>query len=187
MTVAVGSIVNSFIGNGSANNFSFSFPVFAQGDITVTVTLTATGVVTTLILGTDYTVLGLNPAGSPPTTGSITLVNSSQAWLTVGNLSTGYSLQISRVMQIAQATSIRNQGPYYPETIEAALDYLTMLIQQLNQAINAPVLPKSLTSVTGDITINTNGAGLVVTTPDGTKTFRIYVNNNGILSTLELT
>lgn len=38
----------------------------------------------------------------------------------------------------------------------------------------------------GDIVTGT-GNGLVVTTPDGTKTFRIYVDNNGELTTLELT
>lgn len=32
-----------------------------------------------------------------------------------------------------------------------------------------------------------SGLGPVVTTPDGTKTYRIYVDNNGELTTLELT
>jgi|SRR5690242_71929 len=56
---------------------------------------------------------------------------------------------------------------------------------------------------TGNITLGTNasdqlvltgadflysaGDGPVVTTPDGTKTYRIYVDNNGELTTLELT
>lgn len=38
-----------------------------------------------------------------------------------------------------------------------------------------------------DITISGAGKGLVVTSPDGTKTFRIYVDNNGELTVLELT
>ncbi len=38
-----------------------------------------------------------------------------------------------------------------------------------------------------DITITTAGRGIVVTTPDGTKTYRIFVDNNGELTTLELT
>lgn len=39
----------------------------------------------------------------------------------------------------------------------------------------------------GDIITTGTGNGMVVTTPDGTKTFRIYVDNNGELTTLELT
>ena len=38
-----------------------------------------------------------------------------------------------------------------------------------------------------DILISGAGNGPVVTTPDGTKTYRIYVDNNGELTTLELT
>ena len=55
---------------------------------------------------------------------------------------------------------------------------------------------------TGNVTISLNssnqfvfggdiltgaGSGLICTTPDGTKTYRIYVDNNGELTTLELT
>lgn len=42
-------------------------------------------------------------------------------------------------------------------------------------------------SGTSDITITGAGKGLVVTTPDGTKTYRIYVDDNGELTTLQLT
>ncbi len=38
-----------------------------------------------------------------------------------------------------------------------------------------------------DFLYGTAGRGPVVTTPDGTKTFRIYVDDNGELTTLELT
>lgn len=41
-------------------------------------------------------------------------------------------------------------------------------------------------SFAGDIVTPAN-SGYVVTTPDGTKTYRIYVDNNGELTTLELT
>lgn len=39
----------------------------------------------------------------------------------------------------------------------------------------------------GEITIKTAGAGLVLTTPDGTKTFRLFIDNNGVFNTIELT
>lgn len=38
-----------------------------------------------------------------------------------------------------------------------------------------------------DILITGAGNGIVFTTPDGTKTYRIYMDNNGELTTLELT
>lgn len=38
-----------------------------------------------------------------------------------------------------------------------------------------------------DITITGAGSGLIVTTPDGTKTFRLYIDNNGEFSTVEIT
>lgn len=39
----------------------------------------------------------------------------------------------------------------------------------------------------GDVITTTAGMGYVVTTPDGTKTYRIFVDNNGELTTQELT
>lgn len=38
----------------------------------------------------------------------------------------------------------------------------------------------------GDVTITAAGAGLIVTTPDGTRTFRIRVNDDGDLVTEEI-
>lgn len=186
MTLANTPIVNSYVGTGGANNYAFNFPVFQAGDIAVTAT-SPSGTLFNLLLTTDYTVSNLNPTGAPPTTGSITLVNSGQAWLTGGNLTTGWSISITRLVSIAQNTSIRNQGDFYQETIESTLDYLTMICQQLQQAINSPILPKSLTSVTGDITITSNGNGLVVSTPNGLHTYRITVDNNGNVGTQQIT
>lgn len=178
MTVAAGSIVNSYTGTGASNNFAFTFPVLSQGDIAIVVT-SPTGTKYNLILGTDYTVSTLNPAGGPPTTGSITLVNSSQAWLTTGNLTSGWSISLTRNMSIAQLTSIRNQGDFYQEVLEQTLDYLTMLCQQINQAIS-PVIPISLAVVTGDITISTAGSGVILTDQATGLQYRVMVQN-GVL------
>jgi hypothetical protein len=179
MTLPAVPIVNSFTGNSVANSFSFSFPVFSQGDVVVTV-ISPANVTTILQLGIDYTVNGLNPSGAPPIAGSITLVNSGQAWLTAGALTTAWTITITRTVSVAQLTSIRNQGPYYQETIEAALDYITMICQQLQQSITAPVIPSSLTTVTGDITITTGGSGVIFTDQQTGKQYRIMVQN-GIL------
>jgi len=42
-------------------------------------------------------------------------------------------------------------------------------------------------SSTGDFTTTGVGKGLVVTTPDGTHTYRIAVDNGGVLTTEQLT
>lgn len=44
-----------------------------------------------------------------------------------------------------------------------------------------------MATFTNDVKISGSGKGFVVTTPDGSKTFRIYVDNNGELTALELT
>lgn len=186
MTLAATPIVNSYVGTGGANSYSFNFPVFSAGDITVVV-ISPTGVKSTLSLGIDYVVAGLYPIGGPATTGSITLVNSSQAWLTGGNLTSGWTIAITRIVSLAQSTTFRNQGDFYQETIESALDYLMMAIQQLQQTLTAPVVPASITVVTGDINITAAGAGLIVTTPNGQRTYRIAVDNNGAITSQRIT
>lgn len=134
MTVAVEVPLNTFVGNGATNLFSFNFHVFLQSQLSVTVT-SPTGTTYTLVLGTDYTVQGLNAAGTPAATGSITLVNGGQAWLTTGNLTTGWSLSISRTVPYSQISSIRSQGDFDRAFLEDALDRLAMQIQQLQQEI----------------------------------------------------
>lgn len=118
------------MGDGSTNTYSFPFPVFVSSHLALVIVSSDHTTTYALILGTDYTVSGLSPNGSPALTGSIALVNSGQAWLTAGNLTTGYGLTIDRVVPIEQDTSIRNQGDFYPATIEDALDYVTMILQQ---------------------------------------------------------
>lgn len=136
MTLAAASPIITYTGSSSANSFSFPYPTYAQNDLVVTVKNLSTLVISTLILGTDYTVSGLNASGSPASSsGLVTLISASQAWLSGGNLATGYSLTIERVVSIAQLTSIRDQGDFYPETIEDSLDYLTMICQQLEELI----------------------------------------------------
>lgn len=116
---------NDYTGDASASVYSYSFRILSQADLKVTVRDTS-DVETTLTLTTDYTVSGVgNTVG-----GSITLVNSSQDWLTGGNLKTGYSLTIRRVRVLNQTTDIRNQGDYFPEAIEDALDHVIFVAQQ---------------------------------------------------------
>lgn len=176
MTLAANSPINSYVGTSGANTYAFTFPVFTQSQILVSVVSPA-GVTTTLVLGTDYTVTGLNPGGDPASTGSIVLVNSGQAWLTGGNLTTSWKLVIQINVPLAQTTSFRNQGDFYRSALENALDYLDMQIQQLELSIGSqvilptgllpsafsPILPAALAASPGlAIVVNSTGTGFAL-------------------------
>ena len=140
--------------------------LFNPTDLFITITSPA-GVPSTLVQTVDYTVNGLITGGGMSSVGSITLVNASQAWLTAGNLSTGWGLSISRLVPIVQNTSLRNQGDFFPEVVENQLDYLTMLIQQMQQQINNA------------------GTSLILTDIITGSTYRLIMVN-GVLNTLQL-
>lgn len=121
----------AYVGNGSANTFPITFPLFDQTDIIVLVVNTVTGVAESLDIGVDYSVTGLNSPGDPATTGNIVLINASQAWLSAGNLATNWTLSIALNNPLVQSFSFRNQGDFYRTSIENALDYQMQCIQQL--------------------------------------------------------
>lgn len=130
MVLAANIPVNSYVGSGSASSFAFNFPVFNPADLLVTVLNTITGISNTLVFGTDYSCSTI-PSGIA-STGTITLINVSQAWLSSGNLATNWTLSIVINNPLAQTFSFRNQGDFYRTSIENALDYEMMCIQQLS-------------------------------------------------------
>lgn len=200
MTVAAGTPINSYVGNNSASAFSFTFPVFLSSQIVVTAVLASTGATATLILGTDYSVTGLNPSGDPASSGSISLINAGQAWLSSGNLATGYTLVIQSSFAYSQTTSIRNQGDFYRSALEDALDTLEYQIQQLILTIGSqvilptgllpsafsPVLPVGMPSSAGlAIVVNSTGTGFSLGA-GGSVTLPVNIAQGGTNSTTPL-
>ena len=122
MTIASTTNRISYTGNGSVSVYAYTFKIFTDDDLLVTVRNTS-GVETTLTKTTDYTVDGVGETSG----GNVTLVNASQAWLTGGNLTTNYVLVIRRVIDLLQSTDIRNQGQFYPEAHENAFDKFVMI------------------------------------------------------------
>src|SRR5690606_30014542 len=51
---------------------------------------------------------------------------------------TGYTLRIDRETQLTQPDSLRNQGAYYPETIEKIADRLTRKMQEVDLRSGGP-------------------------------------------------
>jgi hypothetical protein len=165
MVVAVATPINQYVGTGGTNTYPFTFPVFNSSQIAVTVSGPSVSF-TTMVLGTDYLVAGLNASGDPASTGTITLVNAGQAWLSAGNLATGMTLTIQSNFPYSQTTSIRNQGDFYRSALENALDNLEYQIQQLQ------------------LTIST---GLITLTDLATGKKYMLVIVNGVFGTQEIT
>lgn len=135
-------------GNGSADTFPFSFKVFEAADVVVVRLEDATSAETTLTLTTDFTV-ALNVDQNSNPGGSITLVS--------GNLPAGYQVVITSDIEPLQETDLTNQGGFYPEVINDALDRSTILIQQQASEINRSIR-FSLTNTIGSFEITQNAA-----------------------------
>lgn len=132
MTVASTTNRNDYVGNGAVDTYSYSFRIFAETDLLVTIADT-TGDETELILTTHYTVTGVGSSSG----GNVALVNGSFDWLdSDGDLKTGYSLTIRRVRPLTQLTDIRNQGTFFPEDHEDAFDHLVFIAQQHQDELN---------------------------------------------------
>ena len=116
----------AYLGDGDPQVFSYPFKIFLASDLEVVVK-DLSEVETVLTITTDYTVAGAGDGGG----GTISLVDSSQAWLdSGGDLLTGFVLTIRRVRPIIQSADIRNQGSFYPEGHEDAFDKAAMVDQQ---------------------------------------------------------
>jgi len=168
--MTIGSISRiDYVGNGAVDTYSYTFKVFDQDDLLVTVKDTD-DVETILTITTDYTVTGVGETAG----GTIVLVNSSQAWLDAGgDLLTDYTLTIRRVLDIVQETDIRNQGSYYPEGIEKQFDKCAMIDQQQQDELDRSIkIPESSDPATFDLVLpDFNGqagkAIVVKTSEDG--------------------
>ena len=119
-----------FSGNGSTTIFSFGFKVFADTELVVTETVTATGVETTKSLSTHYTVQGAgNESGGTVTMGAAP--------------ASGTTLTIKRELALTQTTDFLANDAFSSESLESALDRLIMVTQQLDElddrAINFPI------------------------------------------------
>jgi hypothetical protein len=117
-----------FTGNGAASVFPFPFKAFEDDDLEVVYQPAAGGPEQILVLDSDYSVtLNMDQDASPG--GSIQLL--------AGPLANGDALAITTDLPELQETDITNGGGFYPEVMTAALDYLTILVQQLQIAVGA--------------------------------------------------
>ena len=119
-------VAGPYAGTGAVSTFPFGFKVFATSDLQVLRT-DSLGNDVTLTLDADFTVL-LNADQEAAPGGTVTLI--------AGALASDYSLTITSSVPYLQPIDITNQGGFYPRVIMAALDRLTILCQQLFQAVS---------------------------------------------------
>jgi len=111
-----------YTGNGSTTAFTVPFYFLDNTHVTVYTTVIATGVTTTLILGTDYTLTGAGVS----TGGTVT---------TTVAPTTSKKLSILRNVPLSQLIHYVPNDPFPAATHEQALDQLTMEVQQVNETL----------------------------------------------------
>jgi hypothetical protein len=138
LTISTTSNATIALGDGLTTSFDFSFPVPLASDLFVAYT-DANGTVTQLTAA-QYSVVGIGTQNG----GAVTYP------LTGSPIATGTSLFIQRIVPYQQLTSLVNQSGYYPNVVEAALDYLTFQTQQLAEN-NALALRVPFATIAADL------------------------------------
>jgi len=146
MTVSSTTTRVSYSGNGTTTAFAVPFYFLASGDLLV-VLRSATGVETTQVLGTNYTVTGAGVSSG----GTVTMTAAPAA---------GVTLVISRNAALTQTTDLLPNDRLPAESIETALDKLTMLSQQLDETTDRSIkFPVSdSTSISSQLPTSSNRA-----------------------------
>ena len=143
---------SNLVGNGNTATYPFAFKVFTDADVVVKKLEVSTSIETTLTLGAnnDYIVtLNEDQNGNPG--GSITLKSGGNNQ----NLPNGFQLVITSALEPLQGTDLTNQGGFYPEVINDALDKAVILHQQQQDEIDRSI-KFSLTNTIGSLEITEN-------------------------------
>lgn len=118
MAVTTTHSIREYTSTGVETVFTVDFQFLAPEHLVVT--KGATGVETTLVLGTDYTVAG--PSAPLPGTGSITLAAPATA---------GHKVRITRSTPRDQLTTLSPAGPISTAAVMATDDKLTLIVQEI--------------------------------------------------------
>jgi hypothetical protein len=126
LTISTSS--SSVLVAGDGVNTSFQFPFVGDSAANIIVQyINASGVAVTLT-PSQYTLV-INPAGTNQLWG----IGGSITYPLVGSpIAIGTYLSIQRLLPLTQEITIRNQGNYYAQVTEQALDLLEMQIQQVS-------------------------------------------------------
>lgn len=125
MTVSTTNFYTTALGNGVSTEFDFDFTVNSALDVNIY--YIDADDVQTLLTSDQYTIT-LNPVA----TGALWSVGGTVQYPLVGlPIEDGTQLLIQRATPYQQTTTISNQGSFYPQAVEQAMDKLEMQVQQL--------------------------------------------------------
>ena len=132
MTLSTTTSRVSTVGDGSTTEFSFPYLFYANDDLVVTLTTTATAVEVVQTITTHYTVVGAGVAAG----GTVTMATAPASTET---------LLVSRVEQFTQGLDLVENDNMPSALVEQQFDILTMLAQQTNSQVD-----RSLRQPNGD-------------------------------------
>lgn len=189
MTIATTTSVVTYQGNGATTNFTFSF--VGDNSNYIEVYLTNKSGIVSLLPDSQYTlILNSAPVGGLWGIGGSITYPISGTPLTVGNY-----LTIVRAVPYTQSISISNQGAFYPQAVEQALDVLELQIQQINTdlayTLHVPLedivppneLPSAKARANGYLAFDANGQPIIVGAPSVTPTPGSYATPRRISTT----
>ena len=137
MTIATSIGRVQYNGNGTTVLFTVPFYFLDNSHLQVVVT-SSSGVDSTKVLTTDYTVSGAgNPAG-----GSITMLAAPAV---------GEKLAVIRNIAITQTTDLVDNDPLPAEVLETSLDKAAMIDQQLAEKMDRALIMSAGTTVSGQL------------------------------------
>lgn len=141
MTINTESTKRIYSGNGVATLFDYDFKIFTDADLLVTLIDDATAVETVQVLNTDYTVSGEGfEAG-----GKVSFAVAPAS---------GKTVLIQSNVPYTQPADYKNQGRFFPETMENSLDRATRQILQVADGLDRSLtLPPYVTGVSTQLPV----------------------------------
>jgi hypothetical protein len=173
MTVSSSTAKVSYSGNGVTQAFAVPFYFLASSQLLV-VLRSSSGVETTQVLGTNYTVTGAGVL----TGGTVTMTAAPAS---------GTTLVISRNVPLTQETDLQPNDRLPAETLEQSIDKLTMITQQIDETLDraikfpvsdsssiSPLLPVSSVRAGKFFKFDTTGAPTVEAVPGPTLSVKDF-------------
>lgn len=121
----------SYVGNGSTTAFPVSFPFHAKADLIVISAVIATGVQIIKALNTHYTISGsVDGLGHYSNGGTVTFLTAPASTELI---------TIYRDPVRTQGLDLQDASIFPAESVEAQIDYLTMLVQRLSDLVNRSI------------------------------------------------
>lgn len=140
MTISKTDARKQYSGDGGTVAFSFPYRFFEDSDLAVYI-LDASNVETQQTLTTHYTVAN----NGDETGGTVTMVTAP---------ATGETLTILRSIPQIQGTDYQNNDAFPAETHEAALDRLTLLVQQVQEEIGRALIAQPSDSASLELPVD---------------------------------